>query len=177
MTSPKKPLKIPGATLLEGIVPFDKAQLPLDALAGITLAALAIPEVMGYAQIAGMPVVTGLYTLLIPLALFAFLGSSRHLVVSADSATAAVLAATLVSMLPRLPGMSPWPRVALLAGVFLFAPGLFRSGFISIFVPDSPHRVSPWNQVALGHRRGLRGLAEGTNIVTKVANIASRPGR
>ena len=54
--------------LLQGILPLDRATLSSDVLAGLTLAALAIPEVMGYARIAGMPVVAGLYTLLLPLA-------------------------------------------------------------------------------------------------------------
>ena len=67
-------------------------------LAGLTLAALAIPEVMGYTDIAGMPVVTGLYTILLPVLVFAVLGSSRHLVVGADSATAAVMAAGLAGL-------------------------------------------------------------------------------
>ena len=80
---------------LRGILPIDRATLGSEVLAGVTLAALAIPEVMGYTRIAGMPVVTGLYTLLLPALLFAFLGSSRHLVVGADSATAAIMAATL----------------------------------------------------------------------------------
>ena len=69
-----------------------------DVLAGVTLAALGIPEVLGYAKIAGMPVVTGLYTLLLPMAVFAVLGSSRHLVVAADSATAAILSAALAGL-------------------------------------------------------------------------------
>ncbi len=67
-------------------------------LAGLTLAALGIPEVLGYAKIAGMPGVTGLYTLLFPMAVFAVLGSSRHLVVAADSDTAAILAASLTGL-------------------------------------------------------------------------------
>ena len=58
-----------------------------DALAGFTLAAMNIPQALGYARIAGTPVVTGLYTLLLPLVAFATLGSSRYLVVAADSAT------------------------------------------------------------------------------------------
>ena len=66
-------------------------QVPAELIAGITLAALAIPEVMGYTKIAGTPVILGLYTILIPTALFAMFGSSRHLVVGADSATAAIL--------------------------------------------------------------------------------------
>jgi Sulfate permease family len=69
----KKPL--PG---LQGILPIDKPRVSTDILAGITLAALGIPEVMGYASIAGMPVVTGLYTILIPIAVFALLGSSSR---------------------------------------------------------------------------------------------------
>jgi sulfate permease, SulP family len=54
-------------------------QAPYEIIAGITLAALAIPEVMGYTKIAGTPLITGLYTILIPMALFAIFGSSRHL--------------------------------------------------------------------------------------------------
>ena len=84
--------------MFEGILPVDRARIPADALAGVTLAALAIPEVMGYTTIAGMPVITGLYTILLPLAVFAVFGSSRHLVVGADSATAAVMAAGLAGL-------------------------------------------------------------------------------
>src|SRR5215471_5445623 len=69
-----------------------------DILAGITLAAVAIPECMGYTKIVGTPVVSGLYTILLPLLVFAWLGSSRHLVVGADSATAAMLFAGLSSL-------------------------------------------------------------------------------
>ena len=85
-----------GRFLFSGILPFDRARLPLDVIAGATLAALAIPEMMGYTKIAGMPVITGLYTILLPVLLFAIFGSSRHLVVGADSATAAILATGLV---------------------------------------------------------------------------------
>ena len=58
----------------------------------MSLAAMNIPQAMGYAKIAGTPVITGLYTLLLPLVAFAALGSSRYLVVASDSATAAILA-------------------------------------------------------------------------------------
>src|ERR1700722_3541990 len=79
----------------QGLLPIHRDQIPADLLAGVTLAAVSIPIVLGYAKIAGMPVVTGLYTLLLPLGVFAVLGSSRHLVVGGDSATAAILGATL----------------------------------------------------------------------------------
>ena len=75
--------------VLQGVLPIERSRVPADVVAGVTLAALGVPEVMGYTKIAGMPVITGLYTILIPIAVFALLGSSRHLVVGADSATAA----------------------------------------------------------------------------------------
>jgi hypothetical protein len=62
-------------SVLEGIRPYQRSWLPTDIVAGITLAALAIPETMGYTKIAGMPVITGLYTILIPIIVFAFFGS------------------------------------------------------------------------------------------------------
>jgi MFS superfamily sulfate permease-like transporter len=52
---------------LQGLLPLDPAQPPHDIIAGITLAALGIPEVMGYTKIAGTPTVTGLYTMSLPL--------------------------------------------------------------------------------------------------------------
>ncbi len=66
-----------------------------DAFAGFTLAAMNVPQALGYTPIAGSPVVTGLYTLLPPLIAFAVLGWSRYVVVAADSATAAILAGGL----------------------------------------------------------------------------------
>ena len=121
---------------LQGILPVDRSRLGAEAFAGLTLAALAIPEVMGYTRIAGMPVVTGLYTLLIPLVLFGLLGSSRHLVVGADSATAAVTAAALVGMAAAgspeyaaLAGM-----LALLTGLALLIARLVRIGFLANFL-------------------------------------------
>src|SRR3974390_2382517 len=84
--------------LLQGVLPIIPSQVPNEIIAGLTLAALAIPEVMGYTKISGTPVITGLYTILIPMALFAIFGSSRHLVVGADSATAAILAASLTGL-------------------------------------------------------------------------------
>jgi sulfate permease, SulP family len=69
-----------------------------DVVAGVTLASMNIPQVLGYARIAGMPLVTGLYTVLMPLVAFAVFGSSRHLVVAADSATAVIFSSSLSHM-------------------------------------------------------------------------------
>src|SRR5512136_1902821 len=122
--------KAPGRQLpiLQGVLPINSKQAPLDIVAGITLAALAIPEVMGYTKIAGMPVVTGLYTILIPMALFAIFGSSRHLVVGADSATAAIMAAGLVSLaaIESSQYVAYAGVMALLAGALLFIARIAR---------------------------------------------------
>ncbi|HLB99267.1 MAG TPA: SulP family inorganic anion transporter, partial [Acetobacteraceae bacterium] len=94
-----------------------------------------IPQVLGYARIAGMPVVTGLYTVLLPLAAFAVFGSSRHLVVAADSATAAILFGSLSRM--AAPGSEKYMAlvgmVALLTGGFLLLARIFRLGFLADF--------------------------------------------
>ena len=78
--------------LFRGLIPFQRARAVRDALAGVVLAAMDIPQVLGYSKIAGMPVVTGLYTLMLPLVAFSVFGSSPYLVVAADSATAAIFA-------------------------------------------------------------------------------------
>src|SRR5258706_5214303 len=84
--------------LFQVLLPFDRVRIGPDIVAGITLAALGIPEVMGYTKIIGTPVITGLYTLFLPVLIYALFGSSRHLVASADSATAAMVAAGLKSL-------------------------------------------------------------------------------
>src|SRR4051794_3024769 len=94
-------------SLFGSIRPYDRAYLSRDVVAGVTLAALAIPEVMGYTKIAGTPVITGLYTILIPILAFSIFGSSRHLVVGGDSATAAILYAGIGGR--GLPGPPPRP--------------------------------------------------------------------
>jgi len=154
--------------LFQGILPINRSQVPLDLIAGISLAALAIPEVMGYATIAGMPVVSGLYTILIPLAIFAIFGSSRHLVVGADSATAAILASALVTM--ALPGSSQYvalaAMVALIAAVFLILSRLFRLGFIADFLSRSVligFLTGVGIQIALGQVPGMLGISAEMN--------------
>src|SRR3954467_9307090 len=105
--------------LLRGIRPVSRKRMLPEALAGATLAALAVPEVLGYARIAGMPVVTGLYTMIAPMVVFALLCSSRHLVVAAGSATAALLAAGLTGLAAA--GSQRW--VALAGTVALVVAG------------------------------------------------------
>src|SRR5438552_6237675 len=95
-----------------------------------------IPQVLGYTRIAGTPIVTGLYTLLLPLVAFAVFGSSRHLVVAADSATAAIFSSGLSEM--AAPGtehyMALVGALALLTAVLLLLARLFKLGFLADFL-------------------------------------------
>ncbi|MBV9921546.1 MAG: SulP family inorganic anion transporter, partial [Pseudonocardia sp.] len=124
------------AGFLRGIRPVSRARLLPETLAGATLAALAVPEVLGYARIAGMPVVTGLYTMIAPMVVFALLCSSRHLVVAADSATAALLAAGLAGLAAA--GSQRWVALAgtvalVVAGVLVLAR-VVGLGFLANFL-------------------------------------------
>jgi MFS superfamily sulfate permease-like transporter len=126
-------------SLLAGIRPFRRQQALRDVGAGVGLAAMNIPQALGYARIAGMPVVTGLYTLLLPLAAFGFVGSSRYLVVAADSATAAVLAGGLAPL--ASPGSPHYivlaGAVAVMVAALLLLARLLRLGFIADFLSQT----------------------------------------
>jgi SulP family sulfate permease len=162
---------------LGGILPLDRSRLPTDILAGITLAALAIPEVMGYTEIAGMPVVTGLYTILIPMALYALFGSSRHLVVGADSATAAIMAAGLVGVATAASAkyVAYAGILALMAAVLLIFARLIRLGFIADFLSRTVligFLTGVGIQVAIGQIAGMLGIPKGgTDPISKILSV------
>jgi SulP family sulfate permease len=157
-----------GAPLFGGIRPYERSWLSRDVIAGVTLAALAIPEVMGYTKIAGTPVITGLYTILIPILAFAIFASSRHLVVGGDSATAAIMFAGIASL--GIAGLQPYTSQwlalaslsALLASGFLVLARLARLGFLANFISRTVlvgFLTGVGIQVALGQLAGLLGVA------------------
>jgi len=168
---------------MAGILPLNKATVGLDVLAGVTLAAIAIPEVMGYTSIARMPVVTGLYTILIPLLAFALLGSSRHLVIGADSATAAILAAGLVGT-SAVAGSDEWvalaAMVALMAGGWLLIARFAGLGFVADFLSSTVlvgFLTGVGIQVGfsqIGDMFGIAGTGSGpvTDVLSDLGNIA-----
>ena len=125
--------------LFQGARPVTRAGAVRDALAGVQMAAMNIPQVLGYTRIAGTSVVSGLYTLLLPLVAFAVFGSSRYLVVAADSATAAILAGGLAGMAPLASAryMALASMVALLTAGFLLLARLLRLGFLADFLPQT----------------------------------------
>ncbi|HEU4354649.1 MAG TPA: SulP family inorganic anion transporter [Actinomycetota bacterium] len=161
--------KPPAVAILQGIRPYDRTWLTRDIVAGITLAALAIPEVMGYSKIAGTPVITGLYTILLPVIAFAVLGSSRHLVVGGDSATAAIMYAGIAAL--GISGLKPdspeWVALAslsaLIAGVLLLLARVVRLGFLADFISRTVligFLTGVGIQVAAGQVAGMLGVAE-----------------
>jgi sulfate permease, SulP family len=119
-----------------GLAPIKPRQALRDAFAGLTLASMNISQVLGYTRIAETPVVTGLYTVLFPLVAFAVFGSSRHLVVAADSATAAIFASSLSRMAKPASEhyMALVGMVALLTAALLALARIFRLGFLADFL-------------------------------------------
>jgi len=119
-----------------GLLPLKPRQALMDALAGVTLASMNVPQVLGYTRIALTPVVTGLYTALLPVVAFAAFGSSRRLVVAADSATAAIFS----SALSRLAEPASERYMALAGLVALMTAGLLaiarilKLGFLADFL-------------------------------------------
>jgi|HubBroStandDraft_6_1064221.scaffolds.fasta_scaffold00047_59 SulP family sulfate permease len=125
--------------LFQGIRPVTRAGAARDALAGFQLAAMNIPQALGYTKIAGMPVVTGFYTLLLPLLAFAVFGSSRYMVVAADSATASILAGKLATMAPIASAryVALASTVALLTAGFLLLARVLKFGFLADFLSQT----------------------------------------
>ncbi len=147
---------------------MNRSLLPRDVVAGVTLAALAIPEVMGYTKIAGTPVITGLYTILLPALVFAVFGSSRHLVVGGDSATAAIMYAGIAALgISGLqPGTNEWlglaSLAALITGGLLILARIARLGFLADFISRTVlvgFLTGVGIQVALGQLGGMLGVA------------------
>jgi MFS superfamily sulfate permease-like transporter len=168
--------------LLQGLLPFNRDRVAGDIVAGVTLAALGIPEVMGYTKISGTPVVTGLYTMLLPMIAFAVLGGSRHLVVAADSATAAILASMLAIIAtvgtPEYVGLTS--LVALVVAGMLVLARIFKLAFLADFLSRSAligFLSGVGLQVAGGELAGLVGLArEGHGTIVQVASVFERIG-
>ena len=136
------------ASVLKDFVPvslrgYQRSWLVTDLVAGATLSAVAIPETMGYTSIAQTPIVTGLYTVIFPTIVFALLGASRLLVVGADSATAAILAAGLggaaiAGVTPNSPEWLAYTSfIALICGGLLVLARVFRLGFLGDFLSAS----------------------------------------
>lgn len=150
---------------------YQSKWLSHDVIAGVALAAVAIPEVMGYTSIAQTPIVTGLYTIIFPALFFALFGASKLLVVGADSATAAILSAGLTGL--GIAGLTPespeWlaycSLTALVCGGLLLIARVLRLGFIGDFLSASVligFLTGVGIQVLTGQIPGMLGIPKGT---------------
>lgn len=111
-----------------------------DLLAGLTAAAVVIPKAMAYATIAGLPVQVGLYTAIVPMVVYAFLGSSRPLSVSTTTTIAILAGAELGRVAPgggTAELIAAAGMLALLTGAILLGAGALRLGFIGNFISES----------------------------------------
>ena len=116
---------------------YERSWLNADVLAGLSTAAVVIPKAMAYATIAGLPVQVGLYTVLVPMAIYAVLGTSRPLSVSTTTTLGILCASELGAVAP---GADPAALItaastlAVLVGAMLLVARLLRLGFVANFI-------------------------------------------
>jgi high affinity sulfate transporter 1 len=120
-------------------VGYRKEWLGLDIVAGLTAAAVVIPKAMAYASIAGLPVQVGLYTALVPMVIYAVLGTSRPLSVSTTTTIAILVGAELAQVAPNADPallLRTTATLALLVGALLVAASVLRLGFVADFISE-----------------------------------------
>jgi len=149
-----------------------------DLTAGVTTAAVVIPQAMAYATIAGLPVEYGLYTALVPMVVYSLLGSTRCLSVSTTS-TIALLTASGLSLAPE--GSEPAVIAAVLAvevGLFLVIAGLLRLGFLSSFISRpvlAGFKIGMGMTIAASQLGKIMGVSiSGETFFPKIASAVSQ---
>src|SRR5881398_1814626 len=102
----RRPAALPGSRQMMSRIPgvrtlasYEAAWLPKDLVAGLVLTALLVPQGMAYAELAGLPAITGLYTSIMCLLAYAVFGPSRILVLGPDSSLGPMIAATITPLL------------------------------------------------------------------------------
>ncbi|GAA3719690.1 sulfate permease [Terrabacter ginsenosidimutans] len=166
--------RVPGLRLAHS---YERSWLPKDIVAGLVLSALLVPQGMAYAQLAGLPPVTGLYTSILCLIGYAVFGPSRVLVLGPDSSLGPMIAATIAPLL--LAGGDPARAVALasmlavIVGVVMVVAGLARFGFVADLL-SRPTQIGYMNGLALtiivGQLPKLFGFSTDANGLVAEAN-------
>ena len=140
---------VPGITLFRS---YQRGWLGKDVVAGLVLSALLVPQGMAYAELAGLPPVTGLYTSILCLIGYALFGPSRILVLGPDSSLGPMIAATIAPL--ALADGDPARAVALasvlalLVGVVMIVAGLAHLGFVADLL-SKPTQIGYMNGLAL----------------------------
>ena len=149
---------LPGISVLRG---YQRSWLRGDLLAGVTVAAYMVPQVMAYAEVAGLPPITGLWAAVAPLVVYAILGSSRQLSVGPESSTA-LITATAVGVLvggdqQNYAGAAA--ALALAVGAICLICWLARLGFLANLLS---------HPVLIGYMAGIAGLM----IVSQLGKVS-----
>ena len=151
---------------LETLRAYDRRWLRGDVVAGVTVAAYAVPQVMAYAELAGLPAITGLYATVVCLVAYAVFGPSPYLVLGPDSSLGPVIAAII---LPLAAGSAELAVglagvLALLVGAIAIGAGIARLGFVSDLLAQPVRR---WRVVV------EKFLAIATALVVMVLVLAA----
>jgi SulP family sulfate permease len=123
--------------ILSWMPTYQSSWLRGDLLAGLTTAAVVIPQAMAYATLAGLPVEVGLYASLTPMVVYALLGTSRVLSVSVTSTISLLTASVLATSVSTTdPGgiLVAAGTLAIMVGLLLILAGIFRLGFLANFI-------------------------------------------
>ena len=141
--------RIPGLQL---VTAYERAWLPKDVVAGLVLTALLVPQGMAYAELAGLPAITGLYTTILCLIGYAAFGPSRILVLGPDSSLGPMIAATILPLVGAdgdpAKAIALASMLALLVGAFAIILGLAKLGFIADLL-SKPTQIGYMNGLAL----------------------------
>lgn len=115
---------------------YQKEWFPSDLMAGVSVAAVALPIAIAYSQLAGVPPVHGLYASLLPLVAYALLGSSRQLIIAPDAATCALVAAIVAPLAGQDTNryLALTAMLAIIAGVYCIVAGFAGLGFLTNFL-------------------------------------------
>ncbi|MGU2509771.1 SulP family inorganic anion transporter [Pseudomonas aeruginosa] len=155
---------VPG---LDSLLHYRRAWFRPDVQAGLSVAAIQIPTAIAYAQIAGFPPQVGLYACILPMLIYALIGSSRQMMVGPDAAPAAMVAAAITPLAAgdpqRLVDLSM--IVAIMVGLFSIVAGLARAGFIASFL-SRPILVGYLNGIGLSLLVGQLGKLFGYEAAT-----------
>lgn len=129
---------------------YERRWLRDDIVAGLVLTTILIPAGIGYAEVSGLPPVTGVYATIVPLLVYALVGPSRVLVLGPDSALAPIIAVTITPLTAGDPdrAVALAGLLALMTGGLLLLGGILRLGFVTDLL-SKPIRLGYRNGVVL----------------------------
>jgi SulP family sulfate permease len=161
---------------------YERAWLTGDVIAGLTLWGLIVPEGIAYAGLAGLPPQAGLYTVLFSLVAYAVFGTSRHLIVVATSATAALVGSTIAALNPKDAAavLAYGAALVLVVGALFLLAGFGKVGFIAQFLSRPVTEgfvVGLAIFVAVGQLNKLFGVSKGSgNTFQKLWHVITQLG-